>query len=134
MAALVAKPNGEKFKFLRVAGHGILLAGIQNSHVCSRVNCRCLASPSPELRRPIPPSTPFRSQVLTFLHMRFARLAGSLTLKNKLSPEKYALLAPAWRPALHFLWKIHIQGNLSSIHIAKQLKAKQCKRSKTAKR
>jgi hypothetical protein len=66
--------------------------------------------------------------------VRFARLAGSLTLKNKLSPEKYALLAPARRPALHFLCKIHIQGHLSSIHIAEQLKAKQCKRSKTAKR
>jgi len=66
--------------------------------------------------------------------VRFARLAGSLTLKNKLSPEKYALLAPARRPALHFLWKIHIQGHLSSIHMwFEAIQAKQCKRSKTAK-
>ncbi len=64
--------------------------------------------------------------------MRLARLAGSLTLKNTLSPEEYALLAPARRPALHFLWKIHIQGHLPSIHIAEQLKAvKNCKKDKT---
>jgi hypothetical protein len=71
-------------------------------------------------------------------YVRFARLAGSLTLKNNLSPEEYELLAPAWRPAFHILWKIHIQGHLSSIHIAEQLKAvknykkiKQCNQNKT---
>jgi hypothetical protein len=65
------------------------------------------------------------------LNVRFARLAGSLTLKNNLSPEEYALLAPARRPALHIIWKIHIQGHLSSIHI-EQLKAvKNCKKDKT---
>ncbi len=64
--------------------------------------------------------------------VRFARLAGSLTLKNNLSPEEYALLAPARRPAFHILWKIHIQGHLLSIHIAEQLKAvKNCKKDKT---
>jgi hypothetical protein len=67
------------------------------------------------------------------IFVRFARLAGSLTLKNNLSPEEYALLAPARRPALHILWKIHIQGHLSRIHIAEQLKAvKNCKKDKTA--
>ncbi len=60
---LVTKQKGGKFKVLRVAGQGILLAGIQSSHTCSRVNCPSLASPSPELRRQTPPSTPFRSQV-----------------------------------------------------------------------
>jgi hypothetical protein len=64
--------------------------------------------------------------------VRFARLAGSLTLKSNLSPEEYPLLVPARRPALHILWKIHIQGHLSSIHIAEQLKAvKNCKKDKT---
>jgi hypothetical protein len=58
-----------------------------------------------------------------YLTVRFARLAGSLTLKNNLIPEEYALLASARRPALHILWKIHIQGHLSSIHIAEQLEA-----------
>jgi hypothetical protein len=65
------------------------------------------------------------------MDLQFARLAGLLTLKNNLSPEEYALLAPARRPALHILWKIHI-------HIAEQLKAvknckkiKQCKQNKT---
>jgi hypothetical protein len=64
--------------------------------------------------------------------VRFAILTGSLTLKNNLSPEEYALLAPARRPALHILWKIHIQGHLSSTHIAEQLKeVKNCTKDKT---
>jgi hypothetical protein len=49
--------------------------------------------------------------------VRFARLAGSLTLKKTPSPDENALLAPARRPALHILWNIHIQGHLSSIHM-----------------
>jgi hypothetical protein len=51
--------------------------------------------------------------------VRFAGAAGSLTLK-KIFPslaDEDALLAPARRLALHILWKIHIQGHLSSIHM-----------------
>jgi hypothetical protein len=56
---------------------------------------------------------------------------GRLPSKTPLSPDENALLAPARRPALHFLWKIHIQGHLSSISKRSNASGQKLQKDKT---